>query len=87
MSLNRIEIASYDVYPVASLEGQRYRWSARRSSVYAVVQPIIIENQKDITWGPFAILDSGDLSQYAALKIRLESKKPANTDDEQGRDC
>ena len=45
MSLNGIKIADYDVYPVASLKGQSYRWSARRSSVYAVVQPIIIENQ------------------------------------------
>jgi len=49
----------------------------------AAVQPIIIENQQNVTGGPFTTLDSRGPSQYVALKIRLDRKKPADHNDEQ----
>jgi hypothetical protein len=45
MSLNGIKIANHDVYRDAFLKGQSYCRIPRRSSVDAVVQTIIIENQ------------------------------------------
>lgn len=45
MGLNRVKIANQDVYRVASLKRQGYRRGPRRSSMDAVVEPSIIENQ------------------------------------------
>ena len=45
MSLNGVKIANQDVHRVASLKGQGYRRGPRGSSMDAVVQSFIIENQ------------------------------------------
>jgi len=45
MGLNRVKIANQYVYRVASLKGQSDRWGLWRSSMDAVVQSLIVENQ------------------------------------------